>query len=707
MRAPVRTFSLLPALALTLAFAASAAPAAEIGGLPVPEGMRAEIDFWKRVFGETAGDAALVHDSLHAGVVYGEVSLKDLAPRARRNAIRKAARDYRDVLIRLADNRPVKLSEREQRVLDAWGPDPSRASLKAAAGRIRVQQGMAERFRDGFVRSGRWREHILKTLREHGVPEGVVALPHVESSFNPRARSSASALGMWQFTRSTGRRFMRIDNVMDERLDPWRASIAAAQLLAYNHSLLDSWPLAITAYNQGVGAMLRAVRQLGTRDIETVVQRYKGRTFKFAGRNFYVELIAVVEIEQEAERYFGPLTLDPPIRYVMLEMPDYLRMDTLAEVLGVPSAALAALNAGFRPNVLNSSRYVPRNYRLRAPPIENAQALIAGIADDLRFASQIRDREYIIEPGDTLSLIAQRYGTTVSKIMQTNNLRNMHRIRAGQTLEIPGLAPFAAEPIQEGATTYRVRRGDTVALIARRARLSEAELLALNDIPNKNRIYVGQELRLTAGHLPIPEPPVPEPEPEPIVMVAETDGDAAADLNGGIEEEIESALEPAVEPAPTGPAYGVVSLVDPNDYSVAVGGLVEVEAAETLGHYADWLEIRTQRLRDLNRLSFGRPVGIGKRLRLDFSRVSPQTFTERRVAFHHALQEAFFSDYHVVGVTEYSVRRGDSVWQLMRRNDTPMWLLRQYNPGLDPDSLQVGARLLFPKLQAKNGTSVS
>ncbi len=701
MRARARTLSLLPALALTLAFAASA----DTGGLPVPEGMRAEIDFWKQVFGEVSGDAALVHDNLYAGVAYGKVSLKNLSPRGRRDAIRKTARDYRDVLNRLADNRPAKLSELEQRVLDAWGPNPSRATLRAAAGRIRVQQGMAERFKEGLVRSGRWREHILATLREHGVPEGVVALPHVESSFNPRARSSAAALGMWQFTRSTGHRFMRIDNVMDERLDPWRASTAAAQLLAYNHSLLDSWPLAVTAYNQGVGAMLRAVRQLGTRDIETVVRRYKGRTFKFAGRNFYVELIAVAEIENDAERYFGPLTLDPPIRYVMLDMPDYLRMDTLADALGVSAGTLAELNPGFRANVLSSSRYVPRNYTLRAPPTDNAQALIAGIEDDLRFASQIRDREYIIQRGDTLSLIAQRYGTTVSRIMQTNNLRNRNRIRAGQSLEIPGLAPAADQPIEEGAATYRVRRGDTIAVIAQRARLSEAELLALNDIPNKNRIYIGQELKLKAGHLPIPEPPVAGPGPQSLATAAETGGSDEA--NDGIKGEAVPALEAAVEPAPTGPSYGVVSLVDPNDYSVMSGGLVEVQAAETLGHYADWLEIRTQRLRNLNGLRFGRPVGVGKRLRLDFSRISAQTFTERRVAFHYALQEAFFSDYHVVGVTEYKVRRGDSVWQLMRRNDIPMWLLRQYNPGLDPDSLQVGAALLFPKLQAKDSAAVS
>lgn len=689
MRAPARTSTLLPALAVALAIASVPDPAAGAGELPVPEGLRTEIDFWKRVFGETGRDTGLVHDNLHVGVVYGEIPLKDLSARARRNASRNAVREYREILTRLADNRPAEPSAREQRVLDAWGPDPSSATLRAAAGRLRVQQGMAERFREGLVRSGRWRGHILQALREHGVPEGVAALPHVESSFTPYARSSVGALGMWQFTRSTGRRFMRIDNVMDERLDPWRASTAAAQLLAYNHSLLDSWPLAITAYNQGVGAMLRAVRQLDTRDIETVVRRYKGRTFKFAGRNFYVELIAVMELEKEADRRFGPLELDPPIEHVMVRIPDYMRIDTVAGALGVPSEALASLNPGLRPPVLGNSKFIPRNYVLRAPPVDEPDSLIAAISNAERFASQIRDRNYVIQPGDTLSLIAQRYGTSISKLMQANNLRNRHRIRAGQSLEIPGLA--AREPIREDASTYRVRRGDTISTIASRSGLSDDELLALNEIADRNRIYVGQVLRLTATQLPLPEPPVAEAEPEPEVVA-----DAGEVASG-----------PAAEPAPTGPTYGLVSLVDPNDYSVFDNGMLQVEAAETLGHYADWLEIRTQRLRDLNGLRFGRPVGIGKRLRLDFSRVSREAFTERRVAFHHELQEAFFSDYHVVGVSEYKVRRGDSVWQLMRRNDIPMWLLRQYNPGLDPDSLQVGAELLFPKLEAKNSDSPS
>ena len=86
-----------------------------------------------------------------------------------------------------------------------------------------------------------------------GVPRELVALPHVESSFNPRAYSHVGAAGLWQFMRSTGRRYMRVDDVVDERMDPHKASVAAARLLGFNYRQIDSWPLAITAYNHGAG----------------------------------------------------------------------------------------------------------------------------------------------------------------------------------------------------------------------------------------------------------------------------------------------------------------------------------------------------------------------------------------------------------------------------------------------------------------------
>ncbi len=109
---------------------------------------------------------------------------------------------------------------------------------------------------------------------------------------------------MWQFMRSTGRRFLRIDAVVDERLDPYRSTEAAARFLEQNYIILGSWPLALTAYNHGPGGMKRAQEQLGTSDIATIVRKYNSRSFGFASRNFYLAFLAALEIDQNPEKFF-------------------------------------------------------------------------------------------------------------------------------------------------------------------------------------------------------------------------------------------------------------------------------------------------------------------------------------------------------------------------------------------------------------------
>ena len=132
-------------------------------------------------------------------------------------------------------------------------------------------------------------------------------LPHVESSFNPAAYSKVGAAGLWQFMRSTGRRYMRIDNSVDERLDPFRSTEAAAQLLSYNYRLLGTWPLALTAYNHGAAGMRRAKEAMGTDDIVKIVRQHKSPSFGFASRNFYVSFLAALEIDSHPDKYFSDL----------------------------------------------------------------------------------------------------------------------------------------------------------------------------------------------------------------------------------------------------------------------------------------------------------------------------------------------------------------------------------------------------------------
>ena len=140
---------------------------------------------------------------------------------------------------------------------------------------------------------------------------------------------------------------------------------------------------------------------------------------------------------------------------------------------------------------------------------------------------------------------------------------------------------------------------------------------------------------------------------------------------------------------------------DPSDYGVADDNSVEVQPLETLGHLADWLGIRTQRLRDINGLAFRSPVEVGQRIRLEFATIDAATFESRRVAYHRAQQDSFFRSHRITGVTEHVLKPGESIWILsLRQYDVPIWLFRQYNPGLDMARVRAGMTVRFPTMAA-------
>ena len=140
---------------------------------------------------------------------------------------------------------------------------------------------------------------------------------------------------------------------------------------------------------------------------------------------------------------------------------------------------------------------------------------------------------------------------------------------------------------------------------------------------------------------------------------------------------------------------------DPSDYSVSATNEITVQALETLGHYADWLEVPTQRLRDLNSLSFKEAVVLGQNLTLEFATVDAATFEQRRRAFHQQIQNDFFAAYQIEEIESHVMRPGESLWILAaRKYNVPVWLLRQYNPDLNFDRIQAGAVVRFPRLKA-------
>ena len=262
-----------------------------------------------------------------------------------------------------------------------WGPNINSAALSDASQRVRFQLGQADKFREGLIRSGAWEHYIKKTMTEAGLPPEIASLPHVESSFNPAARSKVGAAGMWQFMVSTGRRFMRIDNVVDERLDPYKSTRAAALLMQQNYEVTRAWPLAITAYNHGASGMRRAIEQVGTDDIGVIVRKYKSRSFGFASRNFYTALLAAVDVDRDPERYFGALDRHAPDNSRVLVLPDYIAVGHAWRSRWASNRdTLESINMSLKPTVWNGTQEGAEGLRVPRAVVGRRSAGAAGVA---------------------------------------------------------------------------------------------------------------------------------------------------------------------------------------------------------------------------------------------------------------------------------------------------------------------------------------
>lgn len=647
----IRLFCKPRLITLVFAFllAAASATHADDELFPLPAELQRDVDFWVAVFTDYSSDEGLLHDNRNLAVVYERISIPasvSRRERQRRVGIRRA--HYQSILKKLGGGQRSNLTAEEQRVLSLWPADVGSSELSQAASRIRYQQGLSDRFREGLQRAGRWRAHVNESMKRLGVPIELAALPHVESSYNPDARSHVGASGIWQFTRGTGQRFMRADHVLDERNDPYAATVAAAELLAYNYSIVGNWPMAITAYNHGLAGARRAMREFGDTSYVRILREYKGRAFGFASRNFYVAFLAALRIDQDPQKYFPGVTPDAALAYDSAVLPAYLSVKDLVAAAGISERELAKSNPAVQPTVWQGSKFLPKGYHLRVPNgrLQTRLAdLLANLDAGVWEQEQLPDLFHVVARGDTLSEIAQAYKTRVSTLVTLNSLGSGNRIRIGQQIRLPAAGPA---PI-------------TVAAAA-----------------------------------PVPaEARAPEPAPAMASTALEAD-EPVVESAGALPDEAD------VEDVDDGTVMEAMRtslLSDPSDYTVADDATIEIHPLETLGHYADWLGIRTQRLRDINGLAFRTPVEIGKRLKLDLGKVGVEAFEVKRVEYHRAQQEAFFRSNTIRGLREHVVKRGESVWVLaLRQYNVPLWLFRQYNPELDMHNVRPGTVVKLPVL---------
>ena len=623
--------------------------------MPRPAALEPDVQFWIRVYTQTDTNAGFLHDQYNLAVVYDTLHFApDSSPSARERQVDAAREQVAAALKRIAASGEAPLSADDQRIRDLWGADVSPSRLREAVDDILFQLGQSDRFRAGLIRSGAWETHIAETLANRGLPAELAVLPHVESSFNPAAYSKVGAAGLWQFMRSTGRRYMRIDSAVDDRLDPFRSTEAAAQLLGYNYRVLGTWPLALTAYNHGTAGMLRAKETLHTDDIVTILRHYNSRTFGFASRNFYVSFLAALDIDRNYEKYFGPVQRLGEARFQELTLPSYVTMGTLERLLGVQADELRALNPALLRPVWDGRLRVPRAFRLRLPHGAeqwSSEELARKLAPNELYAGQPAPRRYRVQEGDTLAKLAERYGVPIETLARMNRVRVSAALKVGRTITLPEGAPITVAAASAPVPASGAESGAVSAEVAQRESAEDAAALATVTV------YASRAQPVSAAQA--------------------------------------EALSPAL-----GPAADTQQSPDPTDYTVGADDTIRVAAEETLGHYADWLSVSAQRLRTLNHMSARKPVLVGHRLKLDFQKVPHDAFEQRRREYHQQLQAAYFAAHRIAGTQIYIARSGDSLWTVTKRAGLlPLWLLQQYNPDVDFAELRAGTQIVMPRVE--------
>ncbi len=424
-------------------------------------------------------------------------------------------------------------------------------------GALKLLKGRDRKFfLDAYRRSGRYHPAIVEALEEAGLPEELSWLPLIESGFKIRALSRARALGLWQFVASTGYKFgLKRDRWVDERMDPEKSTEAAIAYLKELHQIFGDWATVLAAYNCGEGTVLRRIRNQRINYLDDFWDLYEKLPRETA---FYVpKFLAVLHILNDPEAHgFTLPPVEEEIETEEVAVDKQMHLKTVAKYVGTPYGVLRDLNPALRYSItpqrryalrvpkgegaellskldqipvwrptyvmhrvrkgeclsliarryrtsvgaimrlngLRSSHFIRAGWNLKIPirgtyaPLEEAPSPVPGSA------AKGETTQYVVQKGDSLWMIANRFGTTTMAIKSLNQLKGT-RLRRGQVLVIPKTST-TLEEIE--TKTYTVLKGDSPYLIARRHRMNLSQFLRINHLTPRSTIFPGQELLVKA-----------------------------------------------------------------------------------------------------------------------------------------------------------------------------------------------------------------
>jgi membrane-bound lytic murein transglycosylase D len=529
---PAASPAATPTVAAVAAPVAAAAPAVPqddplFPHLPI---LRAQVEFWTKVFSEYSENQSIVHCMDDVSKVYRVLDFTEQAQtldamqlsllKGREESQAKAQIDELLKRVDALQATPDKMDPEEHRIYAMFADSRDPRRFRDAIGSFRVQRGLRERTAHALQVSGRYLPQMEQIFASYGLPTRLTRLPLVESSFNLQAYSKVGAAGLWQFMPSSARIYMRLDEIADDRRDPWFSTDAAARHLRDDYQALQSWPLAVTAYNHGRGGVARGLVKVNGTTLTDLLERYDGDSFGFASRNFYAEFLAASDVERDWRRHFGDLQRDAPTQFDTVETRDYVPYGILRRLSGADETTFRTLNPSYNDEVVDGRLYVPPGQLIRVPAgaAESFKLSYASLGGEQRFEHQ---RQYyalhLLQRGETIAKLAHRYGVSQQAILAANGLQSSARLRAGSNLKIPPrdapttvvaaadtpephvlktVVHVAAAEHKASPRLHKVRSGQTLDSIARRYRTSVSALRRVNGLGNADLLRVGSTLKI-------------------------------------------------------------------------------------------------------------------------------------------------------------------------------------------------------------------
>lgn len=307
-------------------------------------------------------------------------------------------------------------------------------------------------FINAYQRSGRYFKYVEGELAKEGLPVELAWLPLIESGYNVRAMSPARALGLWQFIPSTGYRFgLNRDKYVDERMDPYKSTKAAISYLKELHQLFGDWETVLAAYNCGEGRVLRVLNTQSINYLDNFWDLYEKLPRETA--RYVPRFHATLHIIQNLKKY-GLMDVHPETAVVFDTVPvsRQLQIKNIAETTGIDESVLKRLNPELRYGIIPGD-----NYPFKIPQGESEQLLakLDTIPEAINVPKEEVDSEkpsgyseklasHKVKRGETLASLAKRYHTTTQSILQLNKLKKTSKIKAGMVLMVPSHTPALA-----------------------------------------------------------------------------------------------------------------------------------------------------------------------------------------------------------------------------------------------------------------------